>query len=238
MKNTLWIAAIVLAFIAGYFTRGVNQDGFGKAPQTQPTQKISKADDSQISSEQLSTAAKAIFAEKEKEKDTIKTSQNQNTSESQTASTTSQAATEPAQTSDANTTNKYPNEISDVDIDKIVPAPFNESLKHHHGEVREKFKEYANASVPNDWDIRMQNKISDFVLSNPYAKNISVEFIGCKAELCELRLYENKKGVWSHIMSEMALQDWWDIGGYSASGNTANKDKPETTAWHVLLPKK
>jgi len=81
----------------------------------------------------------------------------------------------------------------------------------------------------------MQNKISDFMFSNPYAKFVNVESLICNSGLCEIRLFESKQGAFSAILTEMAMQDWWDIGGYHASGNGAGEGR---TAYHVLLPRK
>jgi hypothetical protein len=135
-----------------------------------------------------------------------------------------------------NTENKYPNEISDDEIDKILPAPFNQRLKNHHGTLREKYKKYAETSQPLDWDKNMQNKLNDAIFSNPYSKFLKVKSLQCKANLCEIQVFETKSGVWSYIHSEMQLQDWWDIGGASASG--FGTDVESTKGWYVLLSKR
>lgn len=129
----------------------------------------------------------------------------------------------------------YPNEISPEEIDRVLPAPFNDSFKHTHGFLREKYKDFVANTQPNDWDVRMQNKITDFIFSSPYAKFLNVESLLCKSGLCEIRLFETKQGAFNMILSEMALQDWWDIGGYHASGNGVSEGR---TAYHVLLPRK
>jgi hypothetical protein len=237
MKNALWITAIVLAFVAGYFTRGASQSTSPASPQAEITQPINKAADAQVSSEQLSAAAKAVFAAKEKA--TPKAQQIQNTPEPQTgAAVAPKTAADPAQVVDSNnpTVKKYPNEISDEDIDKFIPAPFNQKLKNHHGELREKYKDFAATNQQLEWDKNMQNKLSDSISSNPYAKFLTIESLQCKVNLCEIRLYETKEGAWSLIMAEMRLQDWWDFGGTSASG--FGTDTPSKMGWYVLLPRR
>jgi hypothetical protein len=178
----------------------------------------------------LTAAAKTVFANK---------------SSQQVAITTPDAppVKEPAAVNRNNTydgsaegaAKDYPNEITAEEIDRVLPAPFNDSFKHAHGFLREKYKDFVANTLPNDWDTRMQNKISDFIFSNPYSKFINVESLMCKSGLCEIRLFETKQGTFSAILSEMALQDWWDVGGYHASGNAVADGR---TAYHVLLPRK
>ncbi len=177
----------------------------------------------------LAAAAKTAFA-------------NNGNHSSSTTTAATQSSSEPVSnnhntydSSPESAAKNYPNEITAEEIDRILPAPFSDSLKHTHGFLREKYKDFVANTQPNDWDTRMQNKISDFIFSNPYAKFLNVESLLCKSGLCEIRLFETKQGTFSMILSEMALQDWWDIGGYHASGNAAGDGR---TAYHVLLPRK
>jgi hypothetical protein len=241
MKNTLWIAAIILAFGAGYFARGANQTAQVTQIQADSTQATGKLEAAQISGKELSAAAKAAFAAKENiaAKSANQTTPQPNTERAATPQTapTPQAATSPVAT-DANNpaAKKYPNEISDEDIDKVIPFPFNQKLKNHHGDLREKYKDFAAANQQSEWDKTMQNKLSDSISSNPYAKFLTIESLQCKMNLCEIRLYETKDGAWSLIMAEMRIQDWWDIGGSSASG--FGTETPSKTGWYVLLPRR
>jgi hypothetical protein len=213
MKNLLWIATVFLAFAAGYFTHGANQEAPSAATKT--IQPIDTAIDPQVSREQLSAAAKAVFAAKEKV--APKTQQTQNPLERPTESAvTPQTATapSPAQAVDAKnpTEKKYPNEISDEDIDKILPAPFNSSLKNVHGSLREKYKDFSETEKQDPWDVNMQNKITDYLMGNAYSKFLTVEAVNCKINFCEIRAIELKAGVSNLMFSEMSMQDWWDIG--------------------------
>lgn len=241
MKNTFWIAAIILAFGAGYFTRGANQTAHATQAQTEPAQQINQHATPQISGKELSTAAKAAFAAKE---NTAAKSENQTTPQPNTERAATpqtapapQVATSPAATDTNNpAAKKYPNEISDEDIDKVLPAPFNQALKNRHGDLREKYKDFAASSQPSDWDKEMQNKLLDAISGSPYAKFINLESIQCKVNLCEIRLYETKEGVWSLIMAEMRLQDWWSFGGTSASSIISTN--PDLMGWYNLFPRR
>jgi hypothetical protein len=241
MKNILWIAAVILAFFAGYFTHGTREETSTSAEHAETTQKNNQiaepiVSEPKMSSEQLSAAAKAVFATKEKTSSVAP--QNQLTPEQQAANAAKKQAVLDALQNDDSTAKKYPNEISDEDIDKILPAPFNKSLKNNHGDIREKYKDFAQANTPSDWDINMQHKLTDFILSRTYAKFINLDSVLCKANLCEIRLYENKKGAWGFILSEMALQDWWDIGNYGSSGMSPEKDDKRGMSYLVLLVRK
>lgn len=237
MNNIKWIFAIIIAFITGYCFHSIINNSITAENERTIQESVAQQPKPSLQSEVVVEQSRAVEKIATKSEKTLS---------SNITSPLAQKEDIPKsipKNSVGDITDKVDlqsrsNEISDTDIDKFVPAPFNESLKHHHGALREKFKEYANATTADDWSIKMQDKISDFILSNQYAKYINLEFVGCKTGLCELRLYENKSGTWSHILSEMALQDWWDIGGYSSSGNLAGAEKPDTLAWHVLLPKK
>ena len=132
--------------------------------------------------------------------------------------------------------NQSPSAITDEEIDKILPPPFNQQLKNNQGDIREKYKAFANATEPQESDVDVQNKLADAISSNPYAKFLNIESLLCRENICEIRLYETKSGVWSYIQAEMHLQDWWSFGSTSASG--FDTGTPEVTGWYVLLVKK
>ena len=196
---------------------------------TEPS-KNTQTRESADTAKNLAAAAKTAFA-------------NNGNHSSSTSTAATQSSSEPVSNNHNNTydsspesaAKNYPNEITAEEIDRVLPAPFSDSLKHTHGFLREKYKDFVANTQPNDWDTRMQNKISDFIFSNPYAKFVNIESLTCKSNLCEIRLFESKQGAFSAILTEMALQDWWDIGGYHASGNGPSDGR---TAYHVLLPRK
>ncbi len=238
MKNVFWFTAIILAFFAGYFTHSATETSVAT---TQAAHNVAapvenSSTNTSVSSEQLGATAKAVFAEKQKY--SASSSQVKTTSEPNTAVASASHAANSSVAPDANNTaaNKYPNEISDEDIDKVIPAPFNQSLKNRHGDLREKYKDFAATNQQQDWDRNIQNKLTDAILSSPYAKFLNIESLQCKANLCEIRLYETKNGVWSLIQAEMRLQDWWDFGTSSSSG--FNTNTPSVLGYYVLLQRR
>lgn len=102
--------------------------------------------------------------------------------------------------------------ISDEEIDQLLPAPYNDALKRSNGPLREKYKSFAEATEQNDWDINTQNRLTDALLGNQYSKFIELESLKCRVDYCEVRGRESKPNVFSLIMSEMMLQDWWQMG--------------------------
>ncbi len=123
--------------------------------------------------------------------------------------------------------------INDAEIDKLVPAPFNQYLKGNRGFMRDRYRKFVDQEQPADPDRELYNRLSDAILSNPYAKYLDIESMQCRAGLCEIRLYERKIGVWSYIQAEMSLQDWWKFNNSSAHGfDTEDKNKQ---GWYVLL---
>ncbi len=240
MKNLPWLAALTVAFGAGYFTHlGVSQYFM------EPTTLNNK-------NELALSEHKNIDANKSMRTETILPSQSTYNSHPQSKAFQSSATNtinnlsrvnqDAEQSSSiekvvsAKTMSKsYPNEMTDEEIDAAIPAPFNNSLKRTHGPLRVKYKDFIGASQPANWDMMMQNKISDALFSNPYAKFIQLESLQCKANLCEIRLYESKNGVWSFILSEMRLQDWWEFGGTHSSGSSDTEGKH---IYFVLLARK
>ena len=107
---------------------------------------------------------------------------------------------------------KSESNITDEEIDNLVAAPFNESLKRTIGPLREKYKSFAEATEQSDWDSNTQNRMTDALLGNQYSKFIELESLICRADYCEIRGRESKSGVFGLIMSEMMLQDWWKMG--------------------------
>lgn len=128
--------------------------------------------------------------------------------------------------------------ITDAEIDAVIPAPFNDQLKGMQGYFRDKYKEFAAAEQGDDWDIKMKAYIEDSIYSNPYGKDLIVESLVCKIGICEMLLYETKKGAWSFIHAEMGLQSWWDIGESSSSGFSTQRDGKNITAHYVLMSRK
>lgn len=112
--------------------------------------------------------------------------------------------------------------ITNEEIDLLVPAPFNEHVKRGPGKIREKLKEFSEASEQNDWDARIQNRMTDYLLGNSYSQFIELHSVSCKANLCEVRGRELKPNVFVFLITEMSLQDWWDIADSQWSSGGEN----------------
>ncbi len=81
-------------------------------------------------------------------------------------------------------------EISDESIDELVPKPFNNSVKHLQPDIKEKFSRYLSTENQNDSDIQAERFLNDALNQGQLAGIAEVNFIGCKAGLCEVRLFE------------------------------------------------
>lgn len=230
MKNLVWIIALIVSFTAGYFFRDLSQEPPASTPTVPISQHLNKiTDDANASTPKIS---KEITPTLDKPIETAE-QQAAKAAARKAALDVLEATADPKVIAQ-----KFPKEITDEEIDRVLPAPFNKSLKNNHGELREKYKEFAETSTSNDWDTNMQHKLTDFILSRPYAKFISVESLACKAGLCEIRLFESKNGAWQFILSEMALQDWWDFGSYGSSGLSPEEGDKRGTSYLVLLTRK
>lgn len=128
--------------------------------------------------------------------------------------------------------------ITDVEIDALVPAPFNSQLKAMQGYLRDRYKEFAATEQMDDWDVKMRAQIEDAIYSNPYGKDLIIESLQCKIGICEIQLYEVKSGAWSFIHAEMGLQSWWDIGESSSSGFLTQRNGESLVAYYVLMSRK
>lgn len=217
MNIVKWITVIVIAYIAGYFSR---------SPEPLVEPKVI-ADCLQLDA--FKEVQSALLADQERTKRLEKTNATTHSSSAsgskreitaaqdapiqssqeklKPAIATPEAATNPTLPSSATETN-----LSDEEIDRLVAAPFNESLKRVRGPLREKYKEFSETTQQGSWDVNMQNKITDALLGNSYSKFIEVQMVNCKANFCEIRGRELKQGVINLIFSEMSLQDWWDVG--------------------------
>lgn len=239
MKILLWIITLLIAFAAGYFAKSVSTEG---APVTISAQ--SESTQGANSSASLMSTVGGITengSHRSAQTKDFRPLQNapadvQPTQEKVIINESSGRQSQPL--SKEELAAKYPNDISDEEIDRVIPPPFNTQLKNSHGGTREKYKDFVAASQPQNWDVNMQNKISDSILSSPYAKFITMDSLLCKANICEIRLYETKDNVWSLILAEMALRDWWEIGNYDSYGFATELDSKQITGYYILLTRR
>ncbi|MET0357711.1 MAG: hypothetical protein ABW044_13095 [Cellvibrio sp.] len=248
MKNIKWFVAIVVAFVAGYFSNTTaeknselqNNNSSSVAPVATVTQSVQKTTSSAVLVSNISKPTKSSShssAQTEHSQHPQKSAPDiQPTPGKLIVNESSGRQAQPL--SKEELAAKYPNDISDEEIDRVIPPPFNTQLKSSHGGTREKYKDFVAASQPQNWDTNMQNKISDSILSSPYAKFIKMDSLLCKANMCEIRLYETKDNVWSLILAEMALQDWWEIGNYDSYGFATELDSKQITGYYVLLTRR
>ncbi len=126
-------------------------------------------------------------------------------------------------------------EISDEEIDRVLPANYAALLKETPRFWRKKYKAFAAATSPDDWGIGMQANISEFILRSELAPSIELEGLRCAANLCELQLHETSAGAWESLKGEMSKQPWWDIGAVFTS-EVGFEGNPRRL-FYVLLPR-
>lgn len=239
MKYVTVFILVVAAYIAGYLTPKSNSAFHASnTPVTVPDKKSSFTTTDSIDSE----SAKA--PETRAVTDSAKANISPPNTDSQAVSADPQVVDSPRAVekklepkltvSDSPSSDGGINEaINDAEIDKLIPAPFNKHLKGNRGFMRDRYRKFVDQDQPTNPDRELYNRLSDAILSNPYAKYLDVESMQCRAGLCEIRLYERKIGVWSYIQAEMGLQDWWKFSNSSAHGfDTEDKNKQ---GWYVLL---
>lgn len=215
MDNKKWISALVVAFIAGYFSNTLVNNNLRNVAHTPKENEINQkpqfietqSQPENLQAETMAAPPKPLDKGEFSSLKALPVKEVMGRNKAQVAPGNSGhniIGTTSTTDSDA--------EISDEEIDKIIPSPFNQSLKNHHGELRKKYKEYANTDIQDEWSVSMQNKISDFILSNPYSKFISLEFISCKANAN----YEFMKKI--KALGAIYLQRWQcRIGGISVA---------------------
>lgn len=232
MKNTTWLVSVVFAFGLGYFFHAASVKGnlpksevvaaatTGLPAISLPVTSVKcEATSSRSSSSASSIPVTAPVALEMNEPGSLPS-----------AAMPEMRSSAPASSSVA--------ELSDAEIDKILPAPFNAVIKGNHGNDRDIYKKFSQASEPKDWDISMQNKLSDAILSSPYANALSIDSILCKGDICEVRIVEYKDGVWALLMAEMRMQTWWDFGANSSYGFAFVQDSKLLTGNLALFVRK
>jgi len=244
MKNSKWFVAIIFAFIAGYFSHTNPEENIESQTKVSFTEELS---DKFIPQSNLTVNPSITVGVTSKNKTNILPQVEH--SQSHSPSTASPLKPQTVIVNESSGRNeqplskeeaaaKYPKDITDEEIDKVIPHPFSVALKNSHGGNREKYKSFVAANQPQDWDTNTQNKISDSILSSPYFKFLKLDALQCKANICEIRLYELKSNVWSLILAEMALQEWWEIGNYDSWGFGTELDSKQVTGYYVLLTRR
>jgi hypothetical protein len=226
MNILKWVAVIVIAYAVGYFSRSpepvVAPEVIADCLRLDAFKEVQSAlQEGQERVERLKVAATASKASSSKMNEQEKVAEQPVQDQLQQGQTKSPVAppyVDPNQSQASQATSN----ISDEEIDKLVPVPYNEILKRMKGPIREKYKEFAESNQQEDWDRNTQNRIADALLGHSYSKFIELESVTCKASLCEVRGRELKPQVINLIFAELQLQEWWDMG---ASHLTTGMDK-------------
>lgn len=129
---------------------------------------------------------------------------------SQPAQSQTQASSTAANTNASPTTNTQSGQFSDDEIDQLIPKPFNASHKKASPDLKAKYKDFVDTSKnrPDDWDMRMQGLLRDFIMSRPMSTDIVIESLLCNANMCEVRLLENKKYLLLGLFGDLMQQPW------------------------------
>ncbi|HSC67411.1 MAG TPA: hypothetical protein VLC79_06965 [Cellvibrio sp.] len=231
MRNVIILILIALAYIAGYVTpKTAANSAITAVPVESASVKI-QASEAPAKTESLAATAKNSVINSGQE-----TAVEAKTKPSSVTGPESVATTQPPAApviADSPSTATAQRPLTNEQIDKLLPVPFNQYLKGHDATMLGKYRKFSEQEYPSRQDTDIQNKIADSIASNPYSKFLTIESLQCKASLCEIRLYENKLGVWSYIQSEMRLQDWWKFHSSSAQGFGVGKEN--VNGWYVLL---
>lgn len=227
MNILKWVAVIVIAFFVGYFSRSpesvVTPEVIGDCLRLDAFKEVQSAlqeDQARVNRlESAATESKASSSKMNRQEKVVEPPVPDQLGQGQAENPIATPYVDPSQSQ----TSQVKSNISDEEIDKLVPAPYNESLKRSNGPLREKYKEFVNSDHQEEWDRNTQNRITDALLGNTYSKFIELESVACKVNYCEVRGRELKPGVINLIFSEMTLQDWWDMGmSHLSSGATDN----------------
>lgn len=211
MKNIIWITAIFIAFFSGYFVHFKAEKNHITIVNAQESlsERVMDCPENNITSNKNLHIAGALI-----DKNITKVANKKPivSVQAESSSADNKASQPIDQAEETSKQVNHPNEMSDEEIDKVLAKPFSVPLKKLHGIVKEKYKPFSEAEKQDEWDIRIQNKLTDLILSNVYSKYLNVDSIICKASLCEIRVIELKPMVMFAIASEILLQDWAEFG--------------------------
>ncbi|WP_331352423.1 hypothetical protein [Cellvibrio sp. UBA7671] len=232
MKYIVVLIMVLAAYVAGYFTAKEPASSVAsEITSTKNSESIIQRDDIPQNMEEFAEVDQ-ISASKSNSEMKVDAATNLQSSTESAQIPNTQSTPTPVGTNNASGSDKK-RPLTDEQIDKLVPAPFNQYLKGHDSALLEKYRKFSEQESPSSQDSDISNKISDAIASNPYSKFLNIESFQCKANFCEIRLYESKSGVWSYIQAEMSLQDWWKFQSSSAHGFDTGKEN--VSGWYVLL---
>lgn len=133
---------------------------------------------------------------------------------------------------------KQPEKITDEDAKKVIPAPFNLALGIFQDNDRERYKEFSDTQLADDWDITMQAQLVDAIYSHPNGNALSIDSVSCKAHICELRVLATNSNTWPVVLADLRVQPWWDFGNnISIYEFGIKQDTQIKTVYFILLYK-
>ncbi|MDT0584162.1 hypothetical protein [Brumicola blandensis] len=131
-----------------------------------------------------------------------------------------------------------PDAITLEEVQKYVPAPFDQQIANSPNFVTDHFKKLHEAEDDLGWGIEMQTRISDFIVTHEYGSYLQLESVICREGTCEVRAFPDNLLQWREgILSDMAMQSWWDFNSSSSiSGNFKDEaENAEDRSWFYLI---
>lgn len=204
MKNSQWIVVTIFAFFIGYITNFFTADRKSEKRSTNCAENLvsSNSQKSTLSINQKSSSTANL--------QTNENQQSASKNDAQDLELTTLSSCDSQTNSAKSNSSTISTEISDDEIDELLPKPFDASLKKLHGPLKEKYKAFSDIDRTkiDIWDIHMQGQLTDFVLSRPSATDIKIDSIKCNANMCEMRLVEQKKFLLLALFGELMQQSW------------------------------
>lgn len=195
MKSVKWIATIIVTFFAGYFAHLLTTEKIPATTSIDQTEfRYNDADKPAHQNNKLSFPEEKIS---NLAKDSSTVLDKNSTSSQNIADKEESTSLKPESQRETN-----------LSHDKVLPKPFDDMLDKIDGSLRDKYKDYAASEPKDDWDTRMQSKITDFILSRPAATDIKIDSVNCNSNICEIRLEEEKRFLLMATFAELLQESW------------------------------
>jgi|GEM_PF-1491869 len=108
-------------------------------------------------------------------------------------------------------------EVTDEEMESLVPAPFKSFLSSFRGETRNDIFDFHNKEDDFDWGYDKQNNISDYIQTHFEGVNVELISVICKQPRCEILVTEKHENAWDNIMKDMTQQLWWKFSSFTSS---------------------
>ena len=102
----------------------------------------------------------------------------------------------------------YVSEVTDYEMEALVPEPFKPFLKSYQGKGRDKIFNFHQQEDDYNWGFEMQTNISDFFQIHYESTNIEIISVTCKQPHCEILAIEKQEGAWKQMMKDIYQQPW------------------------------